>query len=120
MVEAAVFIAAVLGARIDALSCKMHMQKPGHFLPGSFTNIPAILAGERAKNRKNAQELIAAFNEAAERVGVAHETILQKCSSGKFPKLPVAYALLRELTIIPVPDAHGQMYTEVRNLFHDH
>jgi nucleotide-binding universal stress UspA family protein len=88
------------------------VQVPGHFLSGSFANIPGIIAGEGAKSRKNAQELLAAFEKAAERAGVPHETILQKCTSSEFPNLLVDYARLRDLTIMPVPESYEQMYAE--------
>jgi hypothetical protein len=45
------------------------VQVPGHLVSGSFgsfANIPGIIAGEGAKSRKNAQELLAAFDNAAE------------------------------------------------------
>ena len=112
VVDDAVSIAAVFGAHLAALSCETHVQVPGHFLSGSFGNIPGIIAGEGAKSRQNAQDLLAAFDKAAERAGVSHETILQKCTSADFPNLLVDYARLRDLTIMPVPESHDQMYAE--------
>ena len=103
VVDDAIAIAAVFGAHLTALSCETHVQVPGHLLSGSFgsfANIPGIIAGEGAKSRKNAQELLAAFDKAAERAGVPHEAILQKCTSTEFPDLLVDYARLRDLTII--------------------
>lgn len=113
MVGDAISIAAILGAHIAALSCETEMQVPGHFFSGSFVGIPGIIAGEGAKSRKNAQELLAAFDKAAERAGVPREIILQKCTSSEFPSLLVDYARLRDLTIIPVRNAYDQMYAEV-------
>jgi nucleotide-binding universal stress UspA family protein len=85
---------------------------PGHFLSGSVANIPGIIAGEGAKSRKNAQDLLATFDKAAERAGVSHETILQKCTSTELPNLLVDYARLRDLTIMPVPESHDPTYAE--------
>ena len=70
VVDDAVSIAAAFGAHLTALSCETHVQVPGHFLSGSFANIPGIIAGEGAKSRQNAQDLLAAFDKSAERAGV--------------------------------------------------
>ncbi len=113
IVDDAVSIAAVFGAHLAALSCETRVEVPGHFLSGSFTNIPGIIAGEGAKSRKNAQDLLAAFDKAAERAGVPREAILQKCTSTEFPNLLVDYARLRDLTIMPVPESNDQRYAEV-------
>ena len=113
VVDDAVSIAAVLGANLAALSCETHVQVPGHFLPGSFANLPGIIAGEGAKSRQNAQDLLAVFDKAAERAGVPHEAILQKCTSTDFLNLLVDYARLRDLTIMPVPESHDQKFAEV-------
>jgi nucleotide-binding universal stress UspA family protein len=114
VVDSAVSIAAALGAHLAALSCETHVQIPGHFLyaVGSLANIPGIIAGETAKSRKNAQDLLAAFDTAAERAGVARETIFQKCSTIEFPDMLVDYARLRDLTIVPVPESYDQWYAE--------
>ncbi len=112
VVDDAVSIAAVLGAHLAALSCETHVQVPGHFLSGSFANLPGIIAGEGAKSRHNAQTLLAAFEKAAERAGVPHEAILQKCTPTEVPNLLVDYARLHDLTIMPVPESDDQMYAE--------
>jgi nucleotide-binding universal stress UspA family protein len=112
VVDDAVTIAAVLGANLAALSCETRVQVPGHFLSGSFANIPGIIAGEGAKSRQNAEKLLAAFDKSAEKAGVSHETILQKCKSADFPHLLVDYARLRDLTIMSVPESYEQIYAE--------
>ena len=114
VVDSAVSVAAALGAHLAALSCETHVQIPGHFLyaVGSLANIPGIIAGETAKSRKNAQDLLAAFDTAAERAGVTRETIFQKCSTVEFPDMLVDYARLRDLTIVPVPESYDQWYAE--------
>jgi nucleotide-binding universal stress UspA family protein len=113
IIDDAVSIAAVFGAHLAALSCETHVQVPGHFLSGSFGNIPGIIAGEGAKSRKNAQDLLATFDKAAERAGIPHETIHEKCTSTAFSNLLVDYARLRDLTIMPVPESDDQGYAEV-------
>ena len=113
VVDDAVSIAAVFGAHLTALSCETHVEVPGHFLSGSFAGIPGIIAGEGAKSRQNAQDLLAAFDKAAKKADVPYETILQKCSLTELPDLLVDYARLRDLTFVSVPEAYDHTYAEV-------
>jgi hypothetical protein len=111
-VEDAVSVAAVLGAHIAALSCEINVELPGHFISGSMVGLPGIIAGEAVKSRRNAQDLVAAFEAAGAKAGVSRESILQKCKSFEVPDLLVEYARLRDLTIMPVPDSYDQWYAE--------
>jgi nucleotide-binding universal stress UspA family protein len=110
VVEGAVSVAAALGAHIAALSCEMHVQVPGHFISGSVVGLPGIIAGEAGKSRRNAEDLIAAFEAAAAKAGVSREAILQKCKTFEVPELLTEYARLRDLTIIP--ESSDQAYAE--------
>ena len=103
VVEDAVSVAAVLGAHIAALSCETNVELPGHFISGSMVGLPGIIAGEAAKSRLDA---------ATEKLGVSHESILEKCKSFAVPDLLVEYARLRDLTILPVPESYDQWYAE--------
>ena len=76
VVEDAVSVASALGAHIAALSCEMHVQVPGHFMSGAVVGLPGIIAGEAAKSRTNAQDLLAAFEAAAAKAGVSCELML--------------------------------------------
>jgi nucleotide-binding universal stress UspA family protein len=109
-VEDAVSVAAVLGAHIAALSCEMHVQLPGHFISGATVGLPGIIAGESGKSRRNAQDLLAAFDAAAEKSGVSRESILQKCKTFEVPDMLVEYARLRDLTILP--ESNDQWFAE--------
>ena len=111
-VEDAVSVAAALGAHIAALSCEINVELPGHFISGSMVGLPGIIAGEAAKSRRNAHDLISAFETAAAKAGVSREFILQKCKSFEVPDLLVEYARLRDLTIVPVPELYDQWYAE--------
>ena len=111
-VENAVSVAAALGAHIAALSCEINVELPGHFISGSMVGLPGIIAGEAAKSRRNAHDLISAFETAAAKAGVSRESILQKCKSFEVPDLLVEYARLRDLTIVPVPESYDQWYAE--------
>ena len=112
VVEDAVSIAATLGAHLAAISCEVHVQVPGSFLSGSVANIPGIIAGETAKSRTSVKHLLAAFDTAAAKAGVRHETIVEKCPTVEVPNLLVDYARLRDLTIVPVPESYDQWYAE--------
>jgi nucleotide-binding universal stress UspA family protein len=95
-----------------ALACEMHVQVPGHFISGSVVGLPGIIAGEAGKSRRNAEDLIAAFEAAAAKSGVSRESMLQKCKSFEIPDLLVEYARLRDLTVMPVPESYDQWYAE--------
>jgi nucleotide-binding universal stress UspA family protein len=103
-VEAAVSVASALDAHIAALSCEMHVQVPGHFMSGAVVGLPNIIAEEAGKSRRNAQDLIAAFEAAAAKAGVSCESMLEKCKTFEVPELFVEYARLRDLTILPESD----------------
>jgi nucleotide-binding universal stress UspA family protein len=104
VVEEAVSAAATLGAHIAALSCEMHVQVPGHFMSGAVVGLPGVIAGEAAKSRANAQDLLAAFDAAATKAGVSYESMLEKCQTAEVPALLVEYARIRDLTIMPEQD----------------
>jgi len=104
-IDDVVAVAAALGAHVTALSCEVHVEVPGHFISGSAFGLPGVIAGEAARSRRHAQDLLAAFDAAAARSGVSRETILQKCRSFEVSELLCEYARLRDLTIIPAsPD----------------
>ncbi|MFY9951630.1 universal stress protein [Bradyrhizobium sp.] len=100
MAQDAISVADALGAHITALCCEVHVQVPGHFISGSAAGLPGVIAGEAGKSRRNAQDLLAAFETAAAKSGVSCESILQKCKSFEVPELLCEYARLRDLTIM--------------------
>ncbi|MGZ5872833.1 MAG: universal stress protein [Bradyrhizobium sp.] len=104
VVDDAISVASALGAHIAALSCELHVQVPGHFISGAAVGLPGVIAGEAGKSRRNAQDLLAAFEAAAVKSGVSRESILQKCKSFEAPDLLVEYARLRDLTIMAESD----------------
>jgi nucleotide-binding universal stress UspA family protein len=101
VVEDAVSVASLLGAHIAALSCEMHVEVPGHFMSGAVVGLPGIIAGEASKSRRNAQDLLEAFEAAAAKAGVSSESVLEKCKTFEAAELLVEYARLRDLTIMP-------------------
>lgn len=110
VVEEAVSIAAALGAHLAALSCETRVQLPGHVFAAS--TVGGIVAAEADKSRKNAQDLLAAFDAAAKKSGILHETIMEKCITLEVPGILVEYARLRDLTILSVPASGDQWYAE--------
>jgi len=110
--EDAVAIATALGAHLAAVACEVHVEIPGHFLSGAIANVPGIIAGEAEKSRKNARDMLAAFDAVADKAGVQHETFLEKCPTYAVPDLLVEYARLRDLTVVPVPEGYDQWYAE--------
>ncbi|GGI21180.1 universal stress protein [Bradyrhizobium guangdongense] len=111
VIDRAVALASTLGAHIAAISCEAHVQVPGTFLGGAG-HLGSIVASEAQKSRKNAQDLLAAFEAAAQKAGALHEIILERCLTSEVPDLLVEYARLRDLTIVSVPESYDQWYAE--------
>ncbi|WP_291863629.1 universal stress protein [Bradyrhizobium sp.] len=97
--EDAVAVAAALGARLAAILCQSHVEVPWRFVATPM--VEEIIAGEAARSRENAAELLAAFEAAAEKAGIPHEAIHEECLTLEIPDLLVEYARLHDLTIVP-------------------
>jgi nucleotide-binding universal stress UspA family protein len=106
----AVALAAALDAHVAAISCEAHVELPGTFL--SFGMVDGIVAGEAQKSRASAQAQLEAFAAAAQKAGLLHETVHERCRSSEVPDRLVEYARLRDLTIVPAPESHVQWGAE--------
>lgn len=111
VIDRAVSLASLLGAHIAAISCEVHVQVPGSFLSGPG-NVGAIVASEAHRSRRNAQDLLATFESTAQKSGVAHEIVLDRCLSSEVPDVLVKYARFRDLAIVPVPESYDPWYAE--------
>jgi nucleotide-binding universal stress UspA family protein len=109
-VQDAVSFAAAVGSHIAAVACEVHVQVPGTFLSGSIAG--GLARHEAHESLNNAWTLITAFESAAEKAGVAHERILERCLTQQLPARLVEYARLRDLTIVPVPESYDQWHAE--------
>jgi nucleotide-binding universal stress UspA family protein len=110
VVDRAVSFASALDAHIAAIACDVHVQIPGSFL--SFGTAGAIAAREAHRSHDRAQDLLAAFEAAAQKAGLLHEIIHEKSVSYRVPERLVEYARLRDLTIVSVPASYDQWYAE--------
>src|SRR6516162_4848747 len=68
-----------LGAKISAISCEVKIRAPSSPLGNYLLDIPAMVAAEIKKSATNAQQLLAAFQDAAEKRGVFQERISEHC-----------------------------------------
>jgi nucleotide-binding universal stress UspA family protein len=109
-IDGAIAVATTLNAHIAAISCEAHVQVPGTFL--SFGTVEGLITSEAHQSRKNAETLFAAFDAAAERAGLLHETILEKCPISEVPNRLIEYARLRDLTIVPTRAFEDQWIAE--------
>jgi len=87
---------------------------PGNLLGNYVLDIPAMVAAEIKKSATNAQQLLASFQETAEKRGVFQERISEHCLTSEVPEIFIEYARLRDLTIVPVPEGDyvDQWYAE--------
>lgn len=104
-VEDAVEFAAALGATISAVACEVKLHAPGSVLGNVLLDVPALVAAERKKSATNAQELLAKFQQCAERRGVFQDRIFDHCSISEVGPLLAEYARFRDLTIVPAARA---------------
>jgi nucleotide-binding universal stress UspA family protein len=113
-VDDAVDVAAALGAKISAIACEVKIRAPSSPLGNYLLDIPALVAAEIKKSATNAQQLLAAFQDVAEKRGVFQERILEQCLTSDVPDVFIEYARLRDLTIVPVPEGDyiDQWYAE--------
>jgi nucleotide-binding universal stress UspA family protein len=113
-VDDAIDLAAALGAKVSAIACEVKINVPGSLLGRRFLNVPAMIADEAKKSAANAQQLLAAFQAAAEKSGVFQERIVEQCLTSEVPEVLVEYSRLRDLTIVPMPerDYLDQWYAE--------
>src|SRR5262245_30751632 len=113
-VDDAIDVAAALGAEVSAIACEVKVRAPGSVLGDYLLDVPAMVAAEAKKSATNAQQLLAAFQGAAEKSGVFQERISEQCLSSEVPQVLIEYARLRDLTILPVPegDYFDQWYAE--------
>lgn len=113
-VQYAVGMANALGGKISAIACDVRIKPAGNPVASYVLDIPSLVAGEEEKSRANADKLLAAFKEEAERKGVFLEQIREKSFSSDVPDVLVDHARLRDVTIVPVPegDYFDQWYAE--------
>src|SRR6516164_2320341 len=110
VIDPAVSFAAALNAHIAEISCEVHIQVPGSFL--SFGSAGAIAAGEAHRSHDNSLALLEAFEAAAQKAGVLHESVHEKSLTYRVPERLVEYARLRDLTVVSVPGSRDQWYVE--------
>jgi nucleotide-binding universal stress UspA family protein len=111
VLDDAVALSVAVGARISAIACEAKIPVPGSPLGRTLLNVPAMVAAELKKSAINAQDLLAAFQDVAERNGVFQDRILEHCFTSEVPHVLVDYARLRDLTIVPVPEGdHVQQW----------
>jgi nucleotide-binding universal stress UspA family protein len=113
-VDDAVDLAAALGAKVSAIACEIKIRAPGSPIGKYLLDIPAMVAAEAKKSATNAQQLLVAFQGAAEKRGVFQERISEQCLTSEVPDVFIEYARLRDLTIVPVPEGDyiDQWYAE--------
>lgn len=113
-IDEAIAFATALEAQISALACEVEIRAPGSFLADMVIDIQAMAAAESRKSATNAESLLAAFQEVAEKQRVFQDRILERCLTSDVPQLLVEYARLRDLTIVPLrsSDCIEQTYAE--------
>ncbi len=100
-VEAAVALAARLGAHLTGLTFELEIRSPVGLYADPM-NVRGMLATQSRKSAANAKDLVAAFDDLAGRKGVPHEHVIEQCTPNDVSDLLVVQARLHDLTIFPV------------------
>ncbi len=100
--ERAIHFAAVLGARISALTFEIEIPKVGNALANKLLDVPGMIAAERMKNVTNVQTLTSAFETMATNRGVPHEQIIESCPTSQLATIVTEHARVHDVTIIPI------------------
>jgi nucleotide-binding universal stress UspA family protein len=113
-VDEAVVFTVALGARISAIACEVEIRVPGSLLADVLIDFQAMAVAETKKSSINAENLLVAFQGAAEKRGVFQDRILEHCLTSEVPRVLTEHARLRDLTIVPVPEGEyfDQWYAE--------
>jgi nucleotide-binding universal stress UspA family protein len=106
-IEDAVAFAAALESKISALACEVRVSVPSSPLGNSLFNVSAMVANEAKKSATHAKDALAAFKKLADAEGVLKDCITEKCLTSEVPGVIIDYARLRDMTIIPLPEADG-------------
>ena len=77
---------------------------PGSVLSYALLNVPAMIGAEAKKSAINAEKLLAAFQDAAEKAGCSRSEYWRQCLTSEVPDVLVDYARLRDLTMVPLPE----------------
>src|SRR4026207_1925178 len=93
-IDQAIDFAATVGARISAVACEVKIRVPGNILANALLDIPGMIAAEAKKSATNAESLLAAFQDGAEKRGVFQERILERCLTWEVSGVLVEYARL--------------------------
>lgn len=113
-IDEAIDFATVVGAKISAIACGVKIRAPGSLLADLLLDLSAMAAAEAKKSSVNAEALLTAFQDTAEKRDVFQERILEHCLVSEVPDLFIEHARLKDLTIVPVPagEFFDQWYAE--------
>jgi nucleotide-binding universal stress UspA family protein len=103
-IEPAVSFAALLGARLSALTIEIDIHKPTNPLALAILDVPGMIAAERSKSTDNARDLVNVFDTSTAKHGVQSDHIVERSLASHVPEIVTEYARLRDLTMIPVEE----------------
>ena len=106
-VEAAVALAARLGAHLTGVAFALEIRSPVG-LYADPVNIRGMLAAQSRKSAAAARDLVAAFDDLATRSGVAHQHAVEQCAPKDLSELLIGRARLHDLTILPIGSEQAQ------------
>jgi nucleotide-binding universal stress UspA family protein len=106
-IEPAVSFAALLGARLSAVTFEIDIRTPTNPLALAILDVPGMIAAERSKSIDTALSLVNVFDSAAAKHGVSSDHITERSMASEIPDVLTEYARLRDLTMISVGEPGG-------------
>ncbi|WP_188311867.1 universal stress protein [Salinarimonas soli] len=101
-IAAGVGYAALLEARITAVTFEIEIPMPMGFYADRLVDLSGLIATERQKSATQARELVAAFEAEAAARGLAHEARVAPANTVQTPALIRDHARLSDLAILPL------------------
>lgn len=101
-VERAIDLAGALGAHVSVLTFEIDIPRLGNALANALLDIPAMVAAERQRSVTNVQRLTSAFEHMATERGVAHDRIVESCTTAQVATIVIEHARMHDLTVIPI------------------
>jgi nucleotide-binding universal stress UspA family protein len=103
-VDDAVGIAVALEGKLSAIACAVAIHVPPNIYGKVLLDVPAMAAGEARRSARNAEALLTAFQNSAQKRGVFQDRIQESCLISDAADVLIDYARLRDLTIVPLPE----------------
>lgn len=107
-IGAAVRFAERIGAGVTALAFDLEFHAPGNAIANMVLDLPAMVATAKARAHANAADSTRVFEDACRTSAITGDVITYRCEESRITEVVVESARLRDLTLVPAPEAGVQ------------